>query len=938
MTKPRNTRRKNKIGNAGDSSRAKAKDSKDTSSKKTRRKNAENANQERPNRWPGEDGLVVVDLEGGQENKAAIVYSAAAGMLPSKKIGLLKGVWNSDDEWSWDRSAGVSDSNLEDSFDLLRDLVWQVFRKGNYKGSLVVVVPDRVRNYLYDWFFDPWFDLAARGQSALLGSTSICESWLYDSKISSTNLINLVVHLWFQVSRSGRAVIICAPPNSDRFSVVNQPFFSPNYLCGLIEHFDERDEASIFSYVRTLLNRVAYRVSPTVSEKPQGKILSSEQHATTGWQDYSMLPKSAEYEDFLRQEIGSRELAGLFIKLCSEAFDRHPEPTRSKFTVLPSEIQVALGALRIARRLANWTLEGDSFRCSIVLFSESEHDELSGFYPIIEIDPDVPFTFPFIEEIRTHAEAAQGEGLFLLVNATTGKLTKIARHVDNESGDRDRRHEFFGYLVSRSGLIIHLRDQGFVEVYTQGKLALWNDGFEWTSYPYQKLEDALDEHLTKPRTAKEPDSSRSLQNQSKSSGRQVIPHLFKAQLSLTDAIRRLLDRRASSLIVLLHEDDHLAFEELAYEQLRQNIFLAGKKKTKVFVDKLDPEALAGLLAVDGAHVIDQSGRLIHLARRINATSARYSVKITASRDQILDLRKQIHKSQRFEEFVVWKSDVDKETYFDIYGFVDRRKWTQSIRPFLEDLENTTGVTITNPARSKICEGLSLALLLDFEVDESDTSGLAVLDGRMSELSEILVSKFESIRQSTQLVNDMTLSTNRNSFCRIRDPEDSNRWGYLFPLFFNKYPAKASQFVSQEIDFESSLKSLCTDEVLEKLKVKLKLTTCFAMEVEESLPNTGDFWGSPNLGVGLQSVSSDDEPKTRHYWFALDNSIKLAAESRENKLRPSVQRKFRAFVRGDSSETHAGTGTRAARELTRRLTKSRVVKVSASGNLKISKPS
>ncbi|WP_230777706.1 hypothetical protein [Roseiconus lacunae] len=826
------------------------------------------------------------DLTAGQK-----VQSIAKLVLKPKNVKLLRCIKQDGDSWEW---------REQDSAKIVIESVFGASESTAFTGTLILIVPECLVEDVRKNIGNPLYQCIGDGQQHILSSrqrraSKRNTSWEPDELThSSRSTANLLVLAWRLAAASGRAIMCCSARSSG-VTETTLPYYGQIERSGFIDEIDFDNPSQISSYFRTALSRIAYKVSPGLAETPKGDLLSNREPVSPDWAVYSMQPKQIEYEDLLRQELGSRELASAFIEICGHAFgfgsSSHP------YTLLPAEIIVAIGALRISRRLANWTLEGDSFCCSIALFSDEEFPALgsgtSAFSPIIDIEKDIPFAFPFEEEIRKAAEAAQGEGLFLLVDATKGLLKSIGCHSRPYTPERHRRHAFLGSLVGRRGVVIHIRDQGFVEVYMSGNLCFWNDGFEWQYYPYQNLEATFEKHFSLPGARKSQDL-REIRRRNSSSVLNAI------RVTMLDTVRRLLDNKSSSIIVLLDDEDEATFEEVAHELLRRELIWA-RNVAKVYVDEIDAEALAGLLAVDGAHVIDKSGRLTSIARRLDAPPPRYSIKIRGqdgpdglgSSENASRLRKCIDDDQRYDEFAVRQSE-NGDWMLNIYGIVDAKKWSSlSTLAWIKSddvLKSDIEAEVYRSMQWCVCSSLPITR--------------SVVDAVNSDVN----------------YDEVVLSTSV--------PVAGARQFYVSLLFNNSQPLNASQKTSAANAIAQSVANH-----MNRRQVKLK--KCFAVRVSEWDIVKADQETSEIVGVSTQPIRHNRSL----WWISMDDSIRRAAKTREKGLPLGVKRRFRELLIRERSDlsaglSHAGTGTRAASEVVNVLSRSTVIKVSASGGVKI----
>lgn len=409
-------------------------------------------------------------------------------------------------------------------------------------------------------------------------------------------------------------------------------------------------------FVFTITGRQVLNIGPKVGDKPANRYIESIPFSPD-WESFSINPKNIEYDLWCIEEFGSRRVARSFLDAAITAFANSSSSVRKmlneKTGLLPIEIINAYAATRFSRRMSTWTLEGTSFRCNIVLLDKVKLKNLGAgtprFHPLINLEPPIPLNFLHEDQLRNHAELAQGDGLFLVANASDGKVHHICSEAEIAKHSRYRRIKVLSELVSHSGLLLHIHAPSSIEMYSPSGLSLWWDGFEWKNRPIEDLEQALNTHFAKPSLIEE---WRVTETETVNLGSsRNKPELVTTMI---DVVGRLMDRCESSIIVFIDPRDSERLFQLAGEQLRDGWHWS---TANVEIQLLSPEALTGLMHVDGTQVVDSQGNIIAVARRIQVSLPRYIVKMEAREAD--EVSKYLEKKQQFDVFSVSKSEIDK---------------------------------------------------------------------------------------------------------------------------------------------------------------------------------------------------------------------------------------------------------------------------------------
>jgi hypothetical protein len=314
------------------------------------------------------------------------------------------------------------------------------------------------------------------------------------------------------------------------------------------------------------------------------------------------------YADLFHKEFDSDAVSKAAVDAIYNAFGRAYSQT-GKCNVLPREWQVALGAMRLARQMASWTLEGKQFECSVLLadgpaVKKIIDGEIGSFIRAFTLSSPVPFDFANKDMVRDTAESSQSDELFMLVDASDGQLKAIVveQPYSGSQNWQNSRYARLRKLANEDRLLLHMR-AGFVEVYADSSLLLWHDGFSWQLRPFDFLHREFLEHFKQQLRNEAPDAADALLN----------------------AVAQLLDRHQGSTIILLKNDNdtEVGFVRLAPTSLRPNLEDVGKEG--VDFRKLSVGPLASILHVDGAHAITQNARLKYRARRISVNEDLYKL-------------------------------------------------------------------------------------------------------------------------------------------------------------------------------------------------------------------------------------------------------------------------------------------------------------------------
>lgn len=426
------------------------------------------------------------------------VASAASSL---KSFSALKAVV--DDTWL------ITLSHDRDNENKLADLIWWT-GEGKLKGILVVVFPDTCDGKkLYRLLTMP----SHRGMITL-------EQINQDVKGFKSYRFHNGLALADRYGKSGGTAIVVAEPPSVgqdhfRFKIV-----APNYADSPFFHTHLAYER--YNFVRLADSPTdVYGIDTHIDITPM----------VQGCGRYGVRPSQI-YSDWLHQEFGDKAVATAVLSLTANTYST--PPTTLKPAIFPVEWQVVLGAIRLARRMATWTLEGETFECSVLLTDSATCMQLqSGQYFLLtrlfEMAGPLPFNFVHERDVRFYAETAQSDELFLVVDVSAGLLRDIA--VANKNEHSPSRHNRFASLARGHNIVLHVQS-GYVEVYVDGTMELWHDGFEWIVQPLEPLRKIIRTHFAKLRG-----------NESTTTN------------LLVNSIAKLMDGQHGSTIIFLHDDD-----------------------------------------------------------------------------------------------------------------------------------------------------------------------------------------------------------------------------------------------------------------------------------------------------------------------------------------------------------------------------------------------
>jgi hypothetical protein len=633
--------------------------------------------------------------------------------------------------------------------------------------------------------------------------------------------------------------------------------------------------------MRLLLSAISgelFDVHPRLGDVEESKFISNTtiSKKTNG---YARIPQEHYYYDIFRQEFGSRKIVRKFVELCRNTIARQP-PNRAEKAeaLLPLEILHAIGAARLCRRMANWTLEGEPFQCSVVLFTVVDWDRPRSrfFRSVIECDQPIPFNFSHLDQIRKLAETAQGRDIMLFVSVEDGLLrgTCVREGVHHFGDSRLQAYTRLSNL-GKTGpedphpIILHCREPGFVEIFAKGSFKFWHDGFRWIANPYAKLTKVIKKFLT-------------LENDESEEFR------VRATERLVGAIAELQDRRKSSIIVLTHKLDSHLVEQFAGTQLRPGYTL-GPHSSYLAVDAMSCDVLTALFQLDGANFIDSSGKIAQFSRQIRGFNQRHVIEF-ANND--VDVK---------EILEILVKDKPKNIKSEFSLFCDRLKDVFSKYGLFEDYILEIGDASASIIASHYIPREKIKSWKDSAATEDvDGKILKMIGTKLDEeiLTELNVASKKSLECAAKYYSRVFDKTNilfvpdqsdpaKRQAAEKNIPTGSLQYGYII-----------------ELHLEYNSRKVYLDEIAD--------------------------WLKQQPGIWLNT------DKNRWTMFVEENQFVRHVWQPNSKFPPGAYKSLRAVYDEGRKETGRapGTGARAAESLAKQMPNSAVIKVSASGMLTI----
>lgn len=298
---------------------------------------------------------------------------------------------------------------------------------------------------------------------------------------------------------------------------------------------------------------------------------------------------------------------------------------------------VTLHVMKVCRQLSTYTLEGAAFECNVLITRGGRRDQpVPGFgdlqfHTCFRPDPPAPFAVSG-HLLRAYSELAQGEQTVMAVDADTCRLTEVFV-IRCGSREHTRRYLLCGTAARHRGLTVHVRGGGLVEVYDEGNLQLWYDGFRWARQPFERLAEFLSRFFTRPEgggppksdppEAETPEQQQVRMNREAAERKEWVHGIVRRVIG---GVMSLIDRRASSILVFT---TLAGWKTIAPEAKPNDVAYmvhvnAARKGELVRVGGTVPDAktliplsaLVGLLRVDGAHVLLDDGSVAGVGYRV----------------------------------------------------------------------------------------------------------------------------------------------------------------------------------------------------------------------------------------------------------------------------------------------------------------------------------
>jgi hypothetical protein len=367
-------------------------------------------------------------------------------------------------------------------------------------------------------------------------------------------------------------------------------------------------------------------------QRPTGPQLAE---PAAGWKTLGQ-SRAREFASRLLHEFVTAESEAEFLAICADVF---PAAAAPKLPA-PTEYQMALLALRLARQMVTWSLEGRPFECTVLLCTDTAYrletqdgfGERRRYATLFNFDPPVPFHIGHLQKVREHAELTQSGGLLMFVDASRGTLTRVSvMHSQSDEVPRLKRLREFS---TGNEIVVHMRGGNTVEVYVKQRLRLKYDGFQWVPNPLTDLSHLVHRHLSLARP----------------------PEPFWIQ-RLEEVVHALLDSHLSSIILLLHPADEPTLAQMdglgKFSPMRDEVVPVPRQGPPVPVWVYPIASLIGLLKIDGIHVIDANGGLKYLGYKSSLQVSEY----LASKDEYPRLKDWCRKRA---DGKLW-ADVDEES-------------------------------------------------------------------------------------------------------------------------------------------------------------------------------------------------------------------------------------------------------------------------------------
>jgi hypothetical protein len=287
-----------------------------------------------------------------------------------------------------------------------------------------------------------------------------------------------------------------------------------------------------------------------------------------------------------------------------------------------------LNAMKMARRLSSFTLEGEKFSFWVIMDESPEKNkqllEIRGFTLIFLFNDDTRFDIAREKDVRDIVELCLGDSVFLLVDLRTNRIVSVWGRPSSFKSLHEMKDSFKDIAVFG----LHVRDDERVEVLDgHFNVSLIWDGFKWKQSDSSTLEVLLEDMGL--------------------SGKRIV----------VDAVDELLNGGYSSIFLIVHEDDKCKWNKVSDKSLRSDLLPPRGSLASLKVDTMNASQLAAILRLDGAHLLDREGRLYQVCRNLSFQPEAWNVWTPVSTDRSTDPSK-VKLDKKLSKFVkVIKGDV-----------------------------------------------------------------------------------------------------------------------------------------------------------------------------------------------------------------------------------------------------------------------------------------
>ena len=307
---------------------------------------------------------------------------------------------------------------------------------------------------------------------------------------------------------------------------------------------------------------------------------------------------SERIKELLNDEIGfERSVQEVFFSVLTRVLkSEYPDVTKLLIAIH------LLNAMRMARRLSSFTLEGEKFNCWVIM-NDLPNDKTRGVKriesaSIFRFYDYIPFDIYHEKAVRDVVELSLGNSVCLLVDLKTNRIDSVLGRSslqDNSNGltEQIRGITSFGF---------HIRDDERVEVLDNQNISklIW-DGFKWKQSEVVSLDTVL----------KSGDSGFSLTE--KSIG------------VISAAVDELLIGGYSSIFVIVHKLDKGKWRQVSDKSLRPDLLHPRGSFAPKHIDQMNASQLVTVLKLDGAHLLDEKGKLYQVCRNLSFQPGAWNV-------------------------------------------------------------------------------------------------------------------------------------------------------------------------------------------------------------------------------------------------------------------------------------------------------------------------